>query len=163
MYFEKVEKKSIDGTTYEISNGSQVEIWNCKTAINDIYVTLDPSMFDMSITVENYVTFKKELIQKLKAFDKLYTKHIKSAYVEMNAIHTQAMKPLSELLESNRNFHFIEEQMKKKEVPKFRFEALEEKFIIHMTKVCEIFTTYGRLKESFNIKQMLAILKIEGW
>ena len=70
----------------------------------------------------------------------------------MNAIHTQAMKPLSELLESNRNFHFFEELMKKKELPKFRYEALEEKFIGHMTKVCEIFTTYGRLKESFNIK-----------
>ncbi len=152
MYFEKVEKKFIDGTTYEISNGSQVEIWNCKTAINEIYVALDPSMFDMSITVENYISFKKELIQKLKAFDKLYTKHMKSAYIEMNNIHTQAMKPLSELLESNRNLHFLEELMKKKEVPKFRFEALEDKFIGHMTKICEIFATYGKLKESYNIK-----------
>jgi hypothetical protein len=53
--------------------------------------------------------------------------------------------------------------MKKKEVPKFRFEALEEKFIGHMTKVCEIFTSYGRLKESFNIKQMLTTLKTPEW
>ena len=73
------------------------------------------------------------------------------------------MKPLTELLESNRNLHFIEELMKKKEVPKFRFEALEEKFIGHMTKVCEIFTSYGRLKESFNIKQMLTTLKTPEW
>lgn len=73
------------------------------------------------------------------------------------------MKPLSELLESNRNLHFIEELMKKKEVPKFRFEALEEKFVGHMTKVCEIFTTYGRLKDSYNIKQMLTTLKTPEW
>jgi hypothetical protein len=152
LWVEKVEKKEIDGTTYEISNGSQVEIWNCKTAINEIYTALDPSMFDMQLTPENYITFKKELISKLKNFDKMYTKHIKSAYVEMSAIHNQAMLPLSNLLESNRNLHFLEELMKKKEVPKFRFEALEEKFIGHMTKVCEIFTTYGKLKESFNIK-----------
>jgi hypothetical protein len=62
------------------------------------------------------------------------------------------MLPLTLLLESNRNFHYLEELMKKKEVPKFRFEALEEKFIIHYTKVCEIFTSYGRLKEAYNIK-----------
>ena len=62
MFFEKVEKKFIDGTTHEISNGSQVEMWNCKTAINDIFVALDPGMFEMYITVENYTTYKKELI-----------------------------------------------------------------------------------------------------
>jgi hypothetical protein len=152
MFFEKVEKKFIDGTTYEISNGSQVEMWNCKTAVNDIFVSLDPGMFEMYITVENYTTYKKELIQKLKSFDKLYTKHIKSAYVEMSAIHTQAMKPLSDVLESNRNLHFFEELMKKKELPKFRYEALEEKFIGYMTKICENFTSYGKLKESYNIK-----------
>ena len=88
---------------------------------------------------------------------------MKSGYLEMSVIHSTAMKPLTDLLESNRNLHFIEELMKKKEVPKFRFEALEEKFIGHMTKVCEIFTSYGRLKESYNIKQMLHILKIPEW
>jgi len=30
MFFDKCEKKSIDGTAYEITNGTQVEIWNCK-------------------------------------------------------------------------------------------------------------------------------------
>jgi hypothetical protein len=109
MYFAKVEKISIDGVGYEISNASQVEIWNCKTAINDIYNALDPSMFDMNITVENYLPWKKELVAKLKAFDKLYTKHIKSGYVEMNTIHTTAMQPLTDLLEANINLHFFEE------------------------------------------------------
>lgn len=37
MFFEKVDKKSIDGTSYDISNGTMVEIWNCKQQINDIY------------------------------------------------------------------------------------------------------------------------------
>jgi hypothetical protein len=39
-------------------------------------------------------------------------------------------------MESNLNLHFLEEIMKKKEVPKFRFEALETKFIEHMTGIC---------------------------
>jgi histone deacetylase complex regulatory component SIN3 len=49
--------------------------------------------------------------------------------------------------------------MKKKEVPQFRFEALEEKFIEHMTRISEIFRDYGTLKDYFNIKQMLHVLK----
>ena len=53
--------------------------------------------------------------------------------------------------------------MKKKEVPVFRFEALEEKFIGHLNRVCEIFRDFGTLKESFNIKQMMNILKIPKW
>ena len=82
----------------------------------------------------------------------------------MNAIHTQAMKPIIELLESNLNLHFLEQMMlKKKDIPTFRHEALEEKFSGHLTKVCEIFRDYGNLKEQFHIKQMLHILKIEGW
>ena len=152
MFFEKGGKKFIDGTTYEISNTSQIEMWNCRAAINDIFVSLDPGEFERTITIESYTTYKKDLIQRLTSFDKLYTKHIKSAYVEMSSIHTQAMKPLSEVLESNRNLHFFEELMKKKELPKFRYEALEEKFIGHMTKICENFTSYGKLKESYNIK-----------
>jgi hypothetical protein len=42
--------------------------------------------------------------------------------------------------------------MKKKEVPVFRFEALEEKFVEHLTRVCEIFRDFGGLEETFHIK-----------
>lgn len=163
MYFAKVERIKIDGKEYEISNASQVEIWNCKTGINDIYLSMDPTMFDMNITVDNYLTWKKDLVSKLKAYDKLYTKHIKSGYVEMNAIHTTAMQPLTDLLEANLNLHFFEELMKKKEMPKFRHEALEEKFIGFFTRVCDIFRDFGRLKDYYHIKQMLTILKTEAW
>jgi hypothetical protein len=49
MFLEKCEKKFIDGVTYEISNNTQVEIWNCKSKIVEFFNFLDPSMFDMSI------------------------------------------------------------------------------------------------------------------
>ena len=82
----------------------------------------------------------------------------------MSAIHSAAMKPITDLLESNQNLHFFEELMKKKkDLPAFRFEALEEKFIGHLNRVCEIFRDYGEMKEAFNIKQMIAILKTPGW
>lgn len=125
---EKCEKKSIDGVTYEITNSTQVEIWNCKSKIVEIFNYTDPSMMEMNLTHENYITWKKDLIKLLKEFDKLYVKHMKSGFIEMNTIHMSAMKPITDLLESNLNFHFLELQMKKKEVPAFRHEALEEKF-----------------------------------
>ena len=56
----------------------------------------------------------------------------------------------------------------KNEVPEFRFEALEQKFVDTMTAVCDIFKTYGedesqRLTEHYNIRQMLETLKIPNW
>ena len=83
----------------------------------------------------------------------------------MNNIHMNAMKPLTNLMESNLNFHFLEklEIRRKGDVPSFRHEALETKFCEHMTRLCEIFRDYGDLKDYFHIKQMLHILKIENW
>jgi hypothetical protein len=166
MFFEKVQqdgKKFIDGVTYIISNNSQVEIWNCKSKIVEIYNYLDPGMMEMQLTHETYVSWKKELIKMLKEWDKLYIKHIKSGYIEMNTIHMSAMKPLTDILESNLNFHYLELIEKKKDVPKFRHEALEEKFCGHLTRLCEIFRDYGKLKDPFHIKQMLHVLKTPDW
>ena len=89
----------------------------------------------------------------MKEWDKLYVKHIKSGYVEMNQIHMTAMKPLTDLLESNLNFHYLEQLEKNKEIPSFRHEALETKFQEHLTIVCDIFKNFGRLKDYYNIKQ----------
>lgn len=152
MFLEKCEKKSIDGVTYEITNATQVEIWNCKSKIVEIYNYVDPGMMEMQLTHETYVSWKKDLIKLLKEWDKLYVKHIKSGYVEMNGIHMAAMKPLTDLLESNLNLHYLEQIEKKKEVPSFRHEALEEKFAAHLTRVCDIFEKFGNLTEHYDIR-----------
>ena len=164
MFFDKCEKKAIDGTTYEITNGTQVEIWNCKQNLIDIYNAVDPGMADITFNVDSYQTGKKDLIKMLKEFDKNYTKHIKSGYVEMNAIHTAAMKPLMDMLTSNFNMNALEQlELKDKELPVFRREALVEKFCQHLTRLCEIFRDFGNLKDAFNIKQMLSVLQTPGW
>ena len=86
----------------------------------------------------------------------MYLKHIKSVYPEMSGIHAAAMKPLTILIEANLQFHRLEQLMKKsdpKEVPEFRFIALEEEFIKNMTIVCEIFKEFGDMKDHpFDIK-----------
>jgi hypothetical protein len=49
------------------------------------------------------------------------------------------------------------------EVPVFRHLALEEEFCKFLTGTCEIFKDYGELKDHFDIKQMLKVLKIQDW
>jgi len=39
------------------------------------------------------------------------------------------------------------------DIPEFRFIALEEEFVKHMTNVCDIFKEYGNMKDHpFDIK-----------
>ena len=40
---------------------------------------------------------------------------------------------------------------------------MEEQFCKHLTNVCQIFKEYGELKDYFNIKQMMSVLKIKDW
>jgi len=125
---------------------------------------VDPGMMEISLNADSYTTWKKDLIKLLKEFDKLYTKHIKSGYVEMNAIHTQAMKPLVDMMTSNFNLNALELlEAKGQDLPVFRKEALSEKFCQHFTRLCEILRDYGQLKDPFNIKQMLNILNTPNW
>lgn len=139
MFFEKCEKFTIDGVTFDITNATGVEIWNCKEKLVEIFNYFENDSLEMNLSENTYQSWRKELIKLLKEFDKLYVKHIKSGYILQNEIHMTAMKPLVNLLESNENFHFLEEIEKKKEVPKFRHEALETKFCEHLTIICQLF------------------------
>ena len=164
MFFAKVESINIDGTLYEISNGAMVDTWNCKESLVEIFEYLDPSRVEPECNSETYVSWKKELMKMLKEWDKVYNKHMKSVYPEMNKIHMDAMKPLTDLISANLNFHNLELMEKdKKEVPEFRRIALEEQFCKHLTNVCQIFKEYGDLKDHFHIKQMMSVLKIHNW
>jgi len=87
MFFEKCERLNIDGKVYDISNGAMVDMWNCKEACVGIYNMLDSGTMDMECTFETYTAWKKDLLKACKEWDKLYVKHIKAIYPEMNGIH----------------------------------------------------------------------------
>ena len=108
----------------------------------------------------------------LKDWDKNYVKHSgsKGTSAEMNTIHMSAMKPLTDLIDANNNFHNLEQMVIKGNngisVPDFRIDALEVQFCLKLTKVCEIFKDYGvenKLEDHFDIKQMLKMQKIKDW
>ena len=98
----------------------------------------------MDRTHETYTSWKKDLVKKMKEFDKLYTKHTKAIYPEISGIQAKAMLPLTLLIESNLAFHRLELQiLAKEEIPVFRFKALEFEFSKFFTGVCEIFKEFG--------------------
>jgi hypothetical protein len=103
-------------------------------------------------------------VANLKKWDVTYMRHAKSFNPEMNAIHTTAMKPLVDLWAANLNLFNINNMINAGvQVPNFRFNALEEQFVLKLTKVCEIFNNHGKLNPTFNIRQMLEILKTKDW
>ena len=77
MFLEKCEKITIDGKTYEISNPTQVEIWNCKGKLCEIFQRFDDGTMEMQCNPETYISWKKDLVKELKEFDGMYVKHIK--------------------------------------------------------------------------------------
>lgn len=106
-----------------------MEIWNCKQLLFQIYNVVDSDMMNITLNVDSYATWKKELVKMLKEFDKTYMKHIKSGFVEMNAIHQSALKPIIEMMSSNYNLNALEQlERNKADVPVFRKEALQERF-----------------------------------
>lgn len=108
MFFDKKEKMTIDGITYDISNETMFEHWNSKEKLVEICNMFEQDYMDMNLNENTYQTWRKDLIKLLKEFDKLYVKFVKSGYIVMNNIHTTAMKPLVNLMESNLNFYFLE-------------------------------------------------------
>jgi len=153
MFFDKCESINIDGKVYEISNGAMVDMWNCKENIVEVYNFLDPGMMELNLDKDTMGSWKKDLVKLLKEWDKLYMKHQKGTYKEMNEIHMAAMKPLNQLIEANINFHRLEMMIKaKKEIPKFRYKALEEEYCKFYTGVLDIFKLYGDLRDHYDIK-----------
>ena len=166
MFFQKVNDEQkrfwIDGNMYIISNAADIDHFNCKSKILEI---LDLKIKEKDgCEPSTFQGWRKDLIKSLKEFDKMYVKHAKATNPELVKIITQAMLPLSNLMESNRNFYNLKQLMAKQpDVPDFRFEALEERFVEHLTKLCEVFRDHGDLKEPFDIRQMLEILKTPDW
>jgi hypothetical protein len=101
----------------------------------------------------------------MKEWDKMYVKHEKTTNKELGAIIAEAFTPLTELWEANNNFYNINKMVHEGiQVPDFRLKALEDQFILKMTRVCDILATYGQLKEKpYDIRQMLHVLKIDNW
>ena len=162
MFMVKQEEIEIDGVKYEISNSANVENYNCRYCFVEFYNLLD-EINDMDAT--NFLQLKKQMVGCLKEWDKLYVKHIKGSHSEMLKIITSGITPLLNLMESNQNFKLLEDLEKKPgtNIPDFRHTALETQFCEHMSIICNILKNHGDLKDEYDIKRMMNLLKLKDW
>ena len=55
------------------------------------------------LSPDNLAAFKKELIGKLKDYERKYVKHVKTTNGLLASIHSKAMQPLVDLMEASVN------------------------------------------------------------
>ena len=55
------------------------------------------------LTADNLGSFKKDLISKLKDFERKYVKHVNTTNGLLASIHTKAMQPVVDLMEASVN------------------------------------------------------------
>ena len=92
-------------------------------------------------------------------WDKDYTKHKGKTHSELNGVIQKAFQPLIDVLESNFEFHKLELLIEAgQDIPAFRYDALEAEFCKFMEKMLTILSLYGKLRDQFNIKEMLDLL-----
>ena len=123
----------------------------------------------MNLTSDSFVGFKKDLIMKLKEFDKKYVKHGKQMHPILESMKNLAMEPIMNMIESSK--HLLNQSLIKKkqqDFPLFRKMALIQKFADDLTGICHILKEYpnhkgNTLKQSYDIRHILDLLLIEGW
>lgn len=166
MFFVRPQEMTyqIDGVTYEMTNETKGNFWNSKLQLLDLMRDLkeivDPNS---SIDEQSLAGAKKALVGHFKAWDKNYNKHKGKVHSELNGVIQKAFQPLIKVLESNFEFHKLELLMEKQEIPQFRFDALEDEFCKHMEALLTILTYHGKLRQEFEMKRMLNLLKVESW
>ena len=62
---------------------------------------------DMTVNLDKntFTGWRKELISKLKEWDKYYMKHQKTTNPELALIHSSALQPLVNLMDSSFNYY----------------------------------------------------------
>ena len=148
MIFKKVPDDfiQIDGVTYEVLNSVQTDHWSCKETFLNIILHLDQMYDDDALTPDTLAGLKKELISKLKDFEKKYVKHVKVTNPILADIHKRAMQPVVDLTEASVNLQNFRTLSLKREFPEFRKKALTEKFIEHLDNVCRILKAFPNLE-----------------
>ena len=85
MFFLRKEQITIDGKTYDISNAAMFDHFKCKEVICGIWMHTESEKL-AELDKGTYQAWRKELVSKLKDWDKHYVKHAKSTNPELALI-----------------------------------------------------------------------------
>ena len=170
MIFKRVplDEIDIDGVRYEVPNAVNQDHFDCKEKFMNIIRHVETGCDGDYLTPDTLAAYKKEMVSKLKDFEKKYVKHAKQFNPQIADIHKKAMQPVVDLMESTWNLDNYKKLDRTRHFPEFRGRALTEKFIEHMTKVCDILKGFPNkdkktLDEEYDVRHMLEILDIPGW
>ena len=171
MIFKRVPEDSItiDGVSYEVTNSANTDHVNCKDSFLELTRHLEQYYDDGGLEPDNLASFKKDMTNKLKDFERKYQKHSKGTNPLLADIHKKAMQPTVDLCEASFNLQNFRILNEKRPFPEFRKKALTEKFIEYLTAVCKILNAFpyaeGKtLDEEYDIRHIIEILfEVEGW
>jgi hypothetical protein len=170
MVFKRLQADfiEIDGKSYEVTNSCNQDHFDCKEKFLNIIRHIDQGYDDDYLQPDTFPSWKKELVSKLKDFEKKYVKHAKSTNPVLAKIHLEAMTPVVDLMDASVNLQNFRTLSKTRSFPEFRKKALYEKFIEHLTRVCDIIKAFptkeGKtLDQEYDIRHILEILDTEGW
>ena len=100
------------GVKFVVSAGANHDHRSCRDTLCQIWMmTSKDSVGDW--TADDFAAKKKELMNKLKDWDKKYVKHSKTVNPELALIHSTAMEPLTKLMKSNSDFYHFNQMLKK--------------------------------------------------
>ena len=93
MVFSRVQEDFIviDGVTFEVTNSANNDHFDCKEKFMNIFMLLEQYYDDDTLNKDTLAAFKKELISKLKDFERKYVKHVKATNPLLADIHKKAM------------------------------------------------------------------------
>lgn len=170
MVFKRLQTDfiEIDGIKYEVTNSANQDHFDCKEKFLNLIMVIEQGFDDDYLTVDTLASWKKDLISKLKEFEKKYVKHAKSTNPQLAKIHLDAMMPVVDLMESSFNYVNFYKLQKQKNYPDFRGKALTEKFVEHLEKVCQILKGFPNkdgktLDEEYDVAHIIDLLRIENW
>lgn len=158
----------IDGNTYEVPTSVNFDHFDCKEKFYNIIQHIEMGMDDDYIQVDTLASWKKDLVNKLKDFEKKYVKHAKTTNPILAKIHLEAMQPVVDLYNACVNLDNFHKLSRTRSFPEFRKKALTEKFVHHLTFVCQILRVYANpekktLDQECDIAHILELLELEGW
>ena len=172
MCFKRVQDDwiEIDGIKYEVTNSWNQDHFDCKEKFLNIIAHLEQFYDDggENLTSETLGGFKKDMMTKLKDFEKKYVKHCKATNPSLSDIHKKAMQPVTDLMEASVNLQNFRVLAAKREYPEFRKKALVDKFIEYSSVVCKIVKGFPNsekktLDEDYDIRHILELLELEAW
>ena len=105
MVFKRLQEDFIviDGVSYEVTNSANQDHFACKETFMSVFQHLEQYYDGEELSPDNLAAFKKEVIGKLKDFERKYVKHVKTTNGLLAGIHSKSMQPVVDLMEASVN------------------------------------------------------------